>query len=286
MSNLLAETTWFTEKCPDAGSAFSFEVIAKLHSETTPYQTLDVYQTKYFGNVLTLDGLIQVTQRDNFLYHEMMAHPILFTHPNPEHVIIIGGGDCGVLHEVLKHKEVKQATLIDIDERVTRVAEQYFPELCVSNNDPRAQLEFTDGIQWIAQAPADSLDVIIIDSTDPVGPATGLFSAEFYRNCRRALKANGILIHQSESPLFQFNLIKAMRLAMRQAEFNHLQLLHFPQPTYPSGWWTGSMASTQTPLHEFDEQRVLQRTFSTQYYNSAIHKAALAQAEFLKNTLE
>src|SRR5690625_466140 len=179
---------WFSEPLEDEGSAFSLKLKQKLHEERSPFQLIEVYETTHWGRLLVLDGAVMLTQRDNFTYHEMMAHPVLFTHPKPREVLIIGGGDCGMLREVLKHSDVSRAVQVDIDERVTRVAEQFFPELTESNSDPRAELLFDDGLRYLREAPAKSLDVIIVDSTDPVGPAAGLFGPEFMRDAMRALK--------------------------------------------------------------------------------------------------
>ena len=165
---------WFTEQVPMADTAFSLKIKQKLHEEHSEFQHLEIYETETFGNLMVIDGCTMVSTRDNFFYHEMMSHPALFTHPSPKRVWIIGGGDCGTLKEVLKHASVEQAVQIDIDERVTRLAEIYFPELCESNDDPRAELKFIDGIKWVKEAAPDSVDMIIVDSTDPVGPAEGL----------------------------------------------------------------------------------------------------------------
>ncbi|MEQ1560922.1 MAG: polyamine aminopropyltransferase, partial [Methyloglobulus sp.] len=208
---------WFTEEHSGAGSAFSLKIKRKLHEEQSPFQHHEIYETETFGNLMILDGCTMVSTRDNFLYHEMISHPALFTHPNPKKVWIIGGGDCGTLREVLKHPSVEEAVQIDIDERVTRLAEIYFPELCESNNDPRADLKFIDGIKWIKDAAPNSVDIIIVDSTDPVGPAEGLFNEAFYRGCFACLSENGLLVQQSESPLLHLELIKAMRHAMSAA---------------------------------------------------------------------
>src|SRR5471030_1225371 len=144
------EAEWVTEIFESEGSAFSFKLKAKLHEEKSAYQQIAIYDTEKFGHLMMIDDCLMLTQRDNFFYHEMLSHPALFTHPNPKRVVIIGGGDCGTLREVLKHPKVEKVTQIDIDERVTRLAEIYFPELCSSNHDPRAQLQFIDGIEWIA----------------------------------------------------------------------------------------------------------------------------------------
>jgi spermidine synthase len=210
-----------------------------------------------------------------------MSHPALYTHPNPKRVWIIGGGDCGTLREVLKHPSVEVAVQIDIDERVTRLAEIYFPELCESNNDPRADLKFIDGIKWVKDAAPNSVDIIIVDSTDPIGPALGLFSEDFYRDCFNCLSENGMIVQQSESALFNMKLIGEMRNAMNVSGFDHLQTLFFPQCLYPSGWWSATIAS-KADLSSFREQDSTNKAFETIYYNVDIHKASLAQPEFFK----
>lgn len=277
---------WFTEICGDCGTAFSLKITQKLHEEKTPYQTIAIYETEKFGKLMVIDGCTMVSSRDNFLYHEMMSHPVLFTHPDPKNVVIIGGGDCGTLREVLKHPGVAKAWQIEIDQRVTDLSAQYFPELCQSNDDPRAELCFVDGIQWVADAAPGSIDVIIIDSTDPVGPAEGLFSEAFYRDCGNALAPQGILVQQSESPLLHQRLLKEMHQAMRASGFNNVTTLHFPQCIYPSGWWSATMASISQSLVAFREQDVDNREFQTMYYNGAIHKGALAAPEFFKSLIK
>ena len=279
------DKTWYTEEWADQGSAISLKVKQKVHDEQSQYQRIEIFETETFGTLMTLDGLVMVTDRDNFVYHEMMSHPALFTHPNPKDVLVIGGGDCGTLREVLKHKAVTRAEQVELDERVTRVSEKFFPDLCESNNDPRAVLRFDDGIKWVANAKPDTYDVIIVDSTDPVGPAAGLFSAEFYKNCFKALKPNGIVVGQSESPLFHAELIKSMHVALRTAKFADVASIHFPQCTYPSGWWSATLACKDGKLAGFREQDAEERKFATRYYNAGIHRAALAMPQFLADTL-
>jgi spermidine synthase len=233
---------------------------------------------------MVLDGCIMLTQRENFIYHEMMSHPALFSHPTPQKVVIIGGGDCGTLKEVLKHPEVESALQVELDKRVTELAEQYFPELCQSNNDPRADFYFGDGIQWIEDAEENSIDIIIIDSTDPVGPAEGLFSTAFYRSCHRALKANGILVQQSESPLFHSDsIIKKMQNDLCESGFDDTLVRTFPQPVYPSGWWSCTMGlkagnestQTQNPLRPVN--------IETRYYTEELHDASTKLPAFMKS---
>lgn len=278
-------SNWFTERSDELGCGFTLRIEEKLHDEQSDFQRIEIYRTATYGNLMTIDGLVMLTSRDNFLYHEMMSHPALYSHPAPKDVLIIGGGDCGTLREVLKHDCVESATQVDIDERVTRVAERYFPELCESNDDPRASLQFADGIKWVADAAAGSYDIIIIDSTDPVGPAEGLFTSDFYRNCLNALRDQGILIAQSESPLLHAELINNMRSNLSSAGFDHVSTLHFPQSCYPSGWWSATMAGKNNYLSDYRESDIRSDTFETSYFTLDILRSAQALPAFLLNNL-
>jgi spermidine synthase len=276
---------WFTEQHGRSGSSFGLRVKERLHAEQSPFQSIEIYDTTDWGKLMVIDGCTMVSTRDNFLYHEMMSHPALFTHARAKRVVIIGGGDCGTLREVLKHEEVEHAVQVEIDERVTRLAEQYFPELCESNKDPRAELLFIDGIKYMAEQEPESIDLVIVDSTDPVGPAEGLFNADFYASCHRALRPSGILVQQSESPLVHLDLIKSMRTEMRVADFQAVKTLTFPQPLYPTGWWSCTMARKGADLSGFRERGASTKQFDTRYYNVDMHKAALALPEFMREAL-
>lgn len=277
---------WFTEIFAPSGSAFSLRTEQKLAEVQSPFQHIEIYKTTDFGNLMVIDGVIMLTTRDNFLYHEMLSHPVLFTHPDPRNVVIIGGGDCGTLREVLKHRSVTQVTQIDIDEQVTRMAEQFFPELCASNHDPRATLLFADGIQYMRDAAPESVDVVIVDSTDPIGPGEGLFNRAFYQSCFAALKPGGILVQQSESPLIHLQLLNDMRQAMKDAGFAELQTLQFPQMVYPSGWWTCTMARKAEHFSGFRREAATNPGFATEYYNADIHQASLALPNFMRRELK
>ena len=278
------DENWFSE--PHQDMAFSLRIKGKLHEEQTPFQKIEVYDTVGFGKLMVIDGCVMLTDRDNFIYHEMMAHPVLFAHPNPKNVLIIGGGDCGTLREVLKHDCVQRATQVDIDERVTRVSERFFPQLCESNGDPRAELRFDDGIAYVKNAQPGTIDVIIIDSTDPVGPAEGLFSTAFYTDCLRALGRDGLLVQQSESPLLHTDsIIRPMHDSLRAAGFLDVLTLHFPQASYPSGWWTASIAAKDATVGFHREEAAEELPFHTEYYNAAIQRAAAATPEFFRRKL-
>ena len=283
---MLEQDQWFLEKDETGGSVFGVKIRERLHSEQTDYQLIEIYATEKFGNVMSIDGFFMLTARENFIYHEMMSHPALFMHPSPENVVIVGGGDCGTLREVLKHGRVTRALQVEIDERVTRLAEEFFPELCVSNDDSRAEFLFDDAIRWMRDAAPASVDVIIVDSTDPIGPAEGLFTEAFYRDCLQALGDDGIIVQQSESPLYHMQIINPMHKAMRAAGFTDTRTLFFPQPCYPSGWWSATLAGKHELTGRFRETDAINKSFETQYYNAAIHQAALVTPEFFNKALE
>ena len=278
--------TWLHENFTHTGSAFGLRIKRKLEEVQSPFQKIEMYESTDWGNVMLIDGAMMVTTRDNFFYHEMMAHAPLFTHPDPKNVVIIGGGDCGTLREVLRHPGVVTAVQCDIDEQVTRMAEKYFPELCESNDDPRATVMFDDGIAYMQNAPAGSIDVIIVDSTDPVGPAEGLFNRAFYESCLTALRPDGLLVQQSESPLALMHLILEMRNAMRDAGFKDFRVLPFPQPCYPTGWWSCLIASKQSrDLATFRKADAAAKSFETHYYTADVHQGALAMPPLIEKAL-
>ena len=279
---MVLDDQWFTEVAEDIGTAFSLRLGEKLHAEQSDFQRIEVYATRDFGRLMVIDGFIMLTERDNFVYHEMMTHPALFAHGAARNVAIIGGGDCGSLREVCRHPGVESVTQIDIDERVTRVAERYFPSLCSANDDPRATLAFDDGIAWMANAADASLDVIIVDSTDPVGPAEGLFNEAFYRQCWRALRPGGLFVQQSESPLAHTGLIRDMHAALGRAGFAARHLISFPQPVYPTGWWSATLA--QRDAGELAPPPA-ETGWDLQYYTPAMHHGAFAQPAFIQRAL-
>ncbi len=280
------DKTWFTEICEESGTAFSVKIHQKLYSERSEFQHIEVYATEEYGNMMVIDGYIMLTDRDNLIYHEMLAHVPLFIHKDPRQVAIVGGGDCGTLKQVLKHDRVERATLVEIDEQVFQCAKKYFPVLTQAAGDRRATLVHEDGVAWMQQA--SGLDVIIVDSTDPIGPATELFSESFYRSCHQALNPGGILVQQSESPLYHMNIIKPMHQAMQSAGFASTQTAHFFLSSYPSGWWTATLAARDdsVDLLEFDEQAAADKLFDTFYYNAAVHKASFAAPEFFRRAMQ
>ena len=273
---------WVYETVEEMGARFGIRATEKLLDEKTPYQHLEVWRTEQWGNLMLLDGVMMLSSLENFVYHEMMSHPALQTHANPRNVVIIGGGDCGTLTEVLKHAEVESVVQIDIDEAVTRAAERFFPELTAHNDDPRASLRFEDGVTWMRNAPAESVDVIIVDSTDPIGPGTGLFGPAFLADCERVLRDDGIMVGQSESPFYHMPLMIDYHRAMAAAGFAERRSLLFPQPVYPGGSITGTLARKTGPL---DEIRPLAAGVTTRFYRTELHRGLLAIPPFMQEAL-
>ncbi|GHA88395.1 polyamine aminopropyltransferase [Cognatilysobacter bugurensis] len=281
-----SETNWHYENFDPTGSAIGYRITRKLDEVQSEFQKIEIFESTDWGNLMLIDGAMMLTTKDNFFYHEMMSHPALFTHDAPKNVVIIGGGDCGTLREVLKHPGVETAVQCDIDEQVTRMAEKWFPELCESNHDPRAQLLFDDGVAYMKNCAPNSVDIVIVDSTDPVGPAEGLFNKSFYESCFAALREDGILVQQSESPLMLIELIKEMRAEMGKAGFQSFQTLPFPQPCYPTGWWSCTMARKSAGANfSFRERDARTDGLKTDYYSADIHRGAQTLPPFVARAL-
>jgi spermidine synthase len=270
---------WVTEyQTPSLG--FSCKTTETLRVEQTPFQHLSVVNTEQFGKMLLLDGMVQTTEKDEFVYHEMITMVALNSHPQPRNVLIIGGGDGGALREVVRHPAVEQGTLVEIDERVIDAARVYFPDHSCSFNAPKARLIIDDGIRFIKEH-VNTFDVVIVDSTEPVGPAQELFSAAFYASVARALKDDGMLVVQSESPFFNENVIKMAYGGIKQS-FPITKLYLAAIPTYPSGLWSFTVGSKH-----YDPEIVVHNSgLKYQYYTPDIHQAAFKLPAFVKNIIE
>ncbi|AOQ24770.1 Polyamine aminopropyltransferase [Moorella thermoacetica] len=272
---------WFSElQTPDL--AISVRLNQTLHHEKTPYQELAVVDTEAYGRMLLLDNIIQTTVKDEFFYHEMIAHVPLNTHPNPRTALVIGGGDGGVVREIVKHPSIEKVTLVEIDARVVANAREYLPEIACGLDDARVEIRFEDGIEHVRQR-ENTYDIIIVDSTDPIGPAVGLFSAEFYRNVYRALKADGVFVAQTESPIFNSRLIRRIQRDLKEI-FPIARLYLTTVPTYPGGLWAFSLGSKKYDPLEVDWRQAPQ--VATRYYTPAIHQAAFSLPPFVQEFLE
>lgn len=263
-----------------------FEVSEVLHSQTSPYQQIEIVQTPSFGKVMLLDGVLMLTERDEFVYHEMLAHPALFTHPDPRSVLIIGGGDCGTIKRVLEHKSVRRVVQVELDELVTRIAGEHFPFPAIARKDSRAELIFADGIAW-ARESREKFDVILIDSTDPVGPAAGLFRRPFFQDCHRILAEDGILCLQSESPWIE-ELRKVIRETHRDLAslFPIVRVYGAAIQTYQAGLWLFQLASRKhDPLDPDIAGRIDDAALETRYYHKDLHYGAFILPKFVHEVL-
>lgn len=276
---------WYTEKhTPFSG--LTIKVKQTLHKQKSNYQDLTILQTEEYGRVMLLDGLIMLTEKDEFVYHEMISHIAMYTHPHPEKVLIIGGGDGGTLTEVVKHKSVKKAVMVEIDEMVIENSKLFFPKLTAGFTSPNAEVLTEDGISYV-QTTKERFDVIIIDSTDPIGPAVGLFQKDFYRSCMDILSEEGILVAQSESPFITTyaQLIKKVQKDLA-ALFPITKLYLAAIPSYPSGLWSFSIASKKhDPENGYDMERIEKDNLDLSYYNRAIHAAAFALPNFVRELI-
>jgi spermidine synthase len=269
---------WYTEKQTER-----FGITAKikqtLHTEQTEFQRLDMIETEEFGNMLVLDGMVMTTQKDEFVYHEMVAHVPLFTHPEPKHVLVVGGGDGGVIREVLKHPSVEKATLVEIDGKVIEYSKKYLPEIAGELDNPRVDVQVDDGFMHIANS-QNAYDVIMVDSTEPVGPAAKLFEKGFYEGISKALKEDGVFMAQTDNPWFKPELITNVFKDVKEI-FPITRLYTANIPTYPSGLWTFTIGSKK-----FDPLEVPQDRFhelDTKYYTKELHHAAFVLPKFVSD---
>jgi spermidine synthase len=269
---------WYTEKqTPDFG--ITIRINKTLHTEQTPFQKLEIAETAEFGNMLFLDGMVMTSQKDEFVYHEMVAHPILNTHPNPESVLVVGGGDGGVIREILKHEKVKKATLVEIDGKVIEYSKKYLPEIAGKLDDERVEVKVDDGFMHIVKS-KNLYDVIMVDSTEPVGPAAPLFERGFYQGIYDALKEDGMFVAQTDNPWFKAELIRKVNRDVKEI-FPICKVYTANVPTYPSGMWTFTIGSKKYDPEAVDINTIPER--ETKYYTPKLHKAAFVLPKFVED---
>ncbi len=275
---------WVEERHRDYyGTRFRCKKV--LFSGKSKYQHIDVIETKGHGRMLLNDGIVMLSEKDEFVYHEMMAHIPLFIHPQPEKVLIIGGGDGGVAREVLRHKSITQCVLVEIDKMVVDVSKQYFPDIACSFTDSRLQLNIQDGVQFVKET-NQKFDVVLVDSTDPLGPAKPLFSEKFYKDVSIMLEEDGILVVQAESPFFEIETQKFILQSLKSI-FPLISLYNYSNTVYPGGLWSFAFASKKYhPIKDFKKEKVKQTNWNLSYYNECVHLAAFSQPEFVKRELK
>ena len=263
---------------------FGLKLKRSLFQGQSEFQSVDVVETEEFGRALALEDAWMTSERDEAHYHEMIVHPALTTAKRIQRVLVIGGGDGGTVREVLRYAEVEHVTMVELDRMVVDVCKEQLPSFQVPWNDPRLTLRFEDGIAYLRNYAGETYDVILIDGSDPVGPAEGLYASPFYESAKRCLTPGGVLVSQTESPIAMATdfarIVKTLRTSFARAEPYFV-----PIPLYPSGMWSFSFASDAIDPLSFDESRVAKIEAIARYYNRDIHHAAFAKPNFVRKLL-
>ena len=279
----MKSNVWVEEMIEDK-IGLRFKIEKTLFSGKSDFQHVDVVETTAMGKMLLNDGLIMVTERDEFVYHDMIAHVPLFVHPNPKNVLVIGGGDGGTAREVLRHKSVEKCTMVEIDKLVVDACIEHIPQTSSALNDERLTLLFEDGVEFVKNT-KEKYDVILVDSTDPIGPATPLFGEGFYQDVYNCLADDGIVVSQGESPWHQTKM-QGVLMKILHSIFPKVRIYNFSNLTYPGGLWSFTYASKGLhPIKDFTEVRVENSGLDFEYYTPAIHRGAFALPQFQLNKI-
>ena len=272
-------TMHFLENEPYAAMDYTYEVQKVLFQGKSKYQDILVIENEYFGKMLILDGIVQLTERDEFFYHEMLTHVVMHAHPDPRKVVVIGGGDGGAVREVLKHKTVEKVYFVEIDEEVINVSKKFFPTVSCGIDDPRVEIQIMDGAEFIKKARFKS-DIMIVDSTDIIGFARSLFTKEFFDDVLRSLTDEGFFTTHCESLHFHKDIVIEIQNILKGV-FPVVDLFTCPIATYPGNWWAFSIGSQRL------DSRELRRPFEieTRYYDDEIHKQAFLTQGFYRKLL-
>lgn len=276
---------WFSElHTPDV--KLSIRVDKQLYSGQSEFQRIDIFQSKEFGRFLTLDGYMMLTERDEFVYHEMITHVPMAVHPRVRRVLVIGAGDGGVVRELTKYEGIEQIDMVEIDELVVEVCKKYLPGTACRLNDSRVTIYYEDGLRFI-RSREDEYDLIIVDSTDPFGPGEGLFTKEFYGSCYKALKEDGIMVNQHESPFYAADAAACKRAHKRIVEsFPISRVYQAHIPTYPSGHWLFGFASKKYhPIHDLRGTAWKMLGIDTKYYTPKLHQGAFCLPGYVEELL-
>ena len=276
---------WFSEfHTPDV--KHSIRVNRQLFSRQSDYQRIDIFETPEFGRVLTLDGNVMLTERDEFIYDEMITHVPMAVHPLVKKVLVIGAGDGGVIRELTRYPEIEHIDMVEIDPLVVEVCRKYLPKTACRLDDPRLSIHYEDGLKYV-RFKENEYDLIIVDSTDPFGPGEGLFTREFYGNCYKALKEDGIMVNQHESPFYAEDAEACKRAHKRIVEsFPISRVYQAHIPTYPSGHWLFGFASKKYhPVTDFNPTAWTLLGLSTRYYNAKLHRSAFSLPTYVEELL-
>lgn len=277
---------WFSEQHTPYVK-LSIQVDRQLYSGQSDFQRIDVFESPEFGRFLTLDGFMMLTEKDEFIYHDMLVHVPMAVHPDVCSVLVIGGGDGGILRELSRYPSIRHIDLVEVDKEVIDVSKQFLPFTSCGFDDPRVQVHIEDGLKFVRHR-EDAYDLIIVDSTDPFGPGEGLFTKEFYGNCYRALHDDGIMVNQHESPFYTNDAIAMQRAHKRIVEsFRISRVYQAHIPTYPSGHWLFGFASKKYhPINDLRAKDWKSLGLVTKYYNTNLHRGAFALPNYVQQLLE
>lgn len=277
---------WFSER-HTKNVKLSIRVNRQLYSGESEFQRIDVFESPEFGRFLTLDGYMMLTEKDEFIYHEMMVHVPMAVHPNVKNVLVIGAGDGGVVRELVRYDTIEHIDMVEIDPMVVQVCCEYLPFTASGLSDPRVSIRYEDGLKFVRRC-EDAYDLIIVDSTDPFGPGEGLFTKEFYGNCYKALHDDGIMVNQHESPFYDEDVAAMQRTHARIVQSFPLSRLYQAHiPTYPSGHWLFGFASKKYhPLRDLNDIAWNMRGISCRYYTTTLHKGAFYLPYYVEEMLE
>ena len=277
---------WFTEQHTD-DVRFSIHIKEQLYSGKSYYQQIEVFDSYEFGRVLVLDGYIMLTEKDEYIYHEMMVHVPMACNPDIRRVLVIGAGDGGTVRELCRYDSITQIDMVEIDEQVVKVCKEYLPQTACRLEDPRVHIYYEDGLKFVRRV-EDTYDLIIVDSTDPFGPGEGLFTKEFYGNCFTALREHGILTNKHESTYYDSYTSMVSRTHRRMRSVFPVAMVYQAHiPTYPSGHWLFGFASKNIhPVYDFKPEIWEQLGLETKYYNTQLHTGCFALPNTVREVLE
>ncbi len=277
---------WYTEKHTE-NAEFSIKVKKQLVSKKSEFQRIDIFESYDFGKVLVIDGYLMLTEKDEFIYHEMITHVPMAVNPEIKDVLVVGAGDGGTVRELTRYETIENIDMVEIDRLVVDLCREYIPQTSSKLDDDRVNIYYEDGLKFVREK-ENKYDLIIVDSTDPFGPGEDLFTKEFYGNCYKALKENGILVNQHESPYYPNDAVAMQRAHSKIKSIFPVALVYQAHiPTYPSGHWLFGFASKGLdPIADLKEEEWNSLGLKTKYYNTDLHKGCFAIPNYVKELLK
>jgi len=271
----------FIEKAPYSPVEYAYDIEEILYIGKSKFQEIKVIKNPYFGKMLILDDVVQLTERDEFFYHEMLTHVVLHAHPHPRKAVVIGGGDGGAVREVLKHKSIEKVYFVEIDEEVIKVSKKYFPSVSSGIDDPRVEIKIMDGAEFMRKRKSPDIDAVIIDSTDIIGFARSLFTDDFFTAVKDCIQDEGMFVTHTESLHFHKDMVIEIQEVLKRV-FPVVDLYTAPIATYPGNWWAFAVASKKLSPRELRHKP----SIKTKYYSDEIHQQAFLPKGMYKKLMQ